>query len=349
VEKSSDNGANTLSCPGESAAQNVWRGNNELLGIPADSKPAVQSFSQASSVTVVTEGGMTTCDDGGHDFEGLFLKNNPHRIPHRSYASSQTVLERVRKDLNADGTKIRSAAGSRPFFIPCTSLYSIMSQETVGLLLQETYPNEDLGETTKEVVAPLLAGARSFRRAFAILILINKQADLRWFVEKGIDDSQLPFDFDEMNHPSAEFMELRVNSAWETEDFRRFCHTRLEVSPVFFSVSGPSNKEKIVHYQCRLGEVLPFVEHEWTINKQGGFGEVTSYKLHEDQQNLHRYTVRSRSSRYERGSLANTLPERGCKQGNCCEEALSGRQGERVQAGTRHARSLNSSPYTTYR
>ena len=67
--------------------------------------------------------------------ERLFLTTNPSKVPHRSYATAESVVKSVRKELNADETKLQSAANSKPFFILCTALYSIMGQETVGLLI----------------------------------------------------------------------------------------------------------------------------------------------------------------------------------------------------------------------
>jgi hypothetical protein len=281
--------------PEESTSQNVRRINSRLLGTQTGSKPTAPSLSQASTLSIVTEGGMTTCGDGGQNLERLFLKNNPRKISHRSYATAKSVVKSVRNDLNADETMLQSAANSKPFFIPCTALYSIMSQETVGLLLQELYPHEKLGKMNKEVLAPLLPGAPSFRRTIAILILIHKQADLRWFFQQDINDSELPFDFVEMKDPQSKYTELVSQLGWENKDFRNFCRVRFEVSPIFFAVSKSDEKEKIVHYQCRSGEVMPFTKHILTV--RAGFGEVSSYNLHEDQQNLHRYTVRCRQRR----------------------------------------------------
>jgi hypothetical protein len=280
-----------LPFPEKTTSQNVRRVNGNCLSVQMSSKPTTPSHSQSSTLSIVTEGGMTTCGDGGQNLERLFLANNPGRVSHRSYAAAQSVVKIVRKELNADETKVQSAANSKPFFIPCTALYSILSQGTVGLLLQELYPGEKLGKMNKEVLAPLPPGAPSFRRTIAILILIHKQADLRWFFQQDINDSELPFDFVEMKDPNSKYAELD----WETEDFRNFCRVRSEVSPVFFAVSKFDEKEKIVHYQCRTGEVVPFTKHNWTV--RAGFGEVSSYDLHEDQQNLHRYTVRCQQHR----------------------------------------------------
>ena len=255
----------------EITGQNIRRVNSRLLGIQTASKPTTPSLSEASTLSIVTEGGMTTCGDGGQNLERNFLKDNPGKVFHRSYASVESVVKSVRRDLNADVTKVQSAENSKPFFIPCTALYSIMSQETVGLLLRELYPSENLGMMNKEVLAPLSPGAPSFRRTIAILILIHKQGDLRWFFQQNIDDSELPFDFIEMKNPNSEY----ANLGWETEDFRNFCRVRSEVSPVFFAVSKSNQKEKIVHYQCRAGEVVPFTKHNWRV--RAGFGEVSSY------------------------------------------------------------------------
>lgn len=272
--------------PSDITSQNLRRFNSQLLDTQSASRTTVPNFSQTSTLSIVTEGGMTTCSDGGRELERLFLRSNPDRVSHRNFSTAKSIVRTVKKELNADKTKLQSAAGSKPFFIPCTAIHSIISQETVDLLLQELYPNETLGKMNKEVLAPELPSAPSFRRTITILILIDKSKYLRWFFRNDISDSELPFDFGEMMDPLSRYAEL----GWEPEDFRNFCRVRSEVSPVFFSVSKSEEREKIVHYRCHSGEVLPFTkQHE--LAAKGGFGEVSSYDLHEDQQDLHRYTV----------------------------------------------------------
>lgn len=260
------------------------------MSIQSASNPRLQRLSQTSTLSVVTEGGMTICSDGGQELERMFLTRNPNRVSHRTYTEAKSIVKTIKKELNLDTTKLQSAVAPQPFFIPCTALHSIISQETVDLLLQELYPNKKLGQMNKDVLVPSLPSARSFRRTIAILILIDKSAYLNWFFEKDISDKELPLDFSEMQDPRSIYAEL-AGFGWEPEDFRNFCRARAEVSPVFFSVSNSDEREKIVHYRCRSDEVLPFTQQHG-LTAKGGFGKVSSYDLHEDQQNLHRHTVR---------------------------------------------------------
>jgi hypothetical protein len=235
-----------------------------------------------------TDGGLTTCDDGGHDFEVEFLKNNPTLIVARDYSMRRPVVESVRDDLNARGTKIQSATDSKGWFIPCTRLHQIMTYETIRLLLHECDPtlSEKLVREKAAKIAPSLESSTNpFRRVFAILILIRKPSAIFSFLENEIDDTQLPFYVDEEDRPPHDVFQI---ADWKDQDIRDFCQTQWEIWPVFFSVKG----EKIVHYECRRGEILPFVNHEWRFIKKGGSGEIACYGLHSHQQSLKRYTVK---------------------------------------------------------
>jgi len=242
----------------------------------------------SASPSLLTEGEVTICDDSGQDLERQFLKENAKRIKARIYLPNKSIVEQVRNDLEADEAKLESAASPSRFFIPCTLLKEILSQETVGLIIKELYPDPATG-MSKETLAPESPGpgTPSFRRTIAVLILIRRERDLHWFVRKEMHDSELPFDYRTLKE-----MTLTWALDWGPQDYRDFCERKHEVSPVFFAMSGFLQKarKKIVHYHFNQGEILPFTRKHWA--EQGGFGEVMKYDLHQDQQHLRRYTVR---------------------------------------------------------
>jgi serine/threonine protein kinase len=237
------------------------------------------------------ERALTTCDDGGHVFEADFLRTHPELIIGRDYSKRVPVLKSVRDDLNAGGTKLRSATEvQHTYFIPCTTLHQIMTEQTVRLLLREcdtTLATNVIHQQAAKIAPPLQFNLSPFRRVFAILILIRKPLVIFSFLKNGINDSLLPFELDEDDGPPHAIF---TEDDWGDQDIRDFCRTQWEVWPVFFSGQG----EKIVHYECRRGEILPFTiaEQEWKLFKKGGNGEITSYQLHPHQQSLTRYTKR---------------------------------------------------------
>ena len=244
-------------------------------------------------VSTPTDGGLTTCYDGGRSFEADFLHKNQHLVKERKYNPNRSVIEQVRDELNANGVKLQSAIDPKSYYIPCTRLYSIMTYDTVCFLLHEC--DEEMSRLDVERlagdIAPRLSSnaTTSFRRIFAILILIRKPKAILEFHARTLDDSQLPYNFESEPSPESTphpLSQLFQESEWKDGDVRDFCREQWEVWPAFFSVKG----KKLVHYQCRPGEVLPFQKIRQKI-KKGGYGEVACYKLHPDQQNLVRYTV----------------------------------------------------------
>lgn len=243
-------------------------------------------------VLTPTEGGLTTCDDGGRTFEADFLAENEDMVNERTYDSGHSVIEQVRDDLDATSVKLQSAIDPKSWYISCTSLHAIMTFKTACLLLHEIDAgmSQSYVEQVAEEIAPPLSRryATSFRRIFAILILIRKPKAILELHARSLDDSQLcKFDSEPSSgsplHPMLEFFR---DAKWKDGDIRDFCRVQWEVWPVFFSVTG----RKVIHYECRAGEILPFRKINQKIMK-GGYGEVACYELHPHQQTLVRYTV----------------------------------------------------------
>ncbi|KZL81698.1 protein kinase-like (pk-like) [Colletotrichum incanum] len=257
------------------------------------------------SNTTITDSGPKSCVDGGRYYESLYLRNRltlrtgfhdmPETLPLlRRYSGRKSVLRQVLVDLTGDDTVVQSAMNPKSAFVPCTILHDIMSFETVKLILQECF-SEALW-TTKDVqrIAPKDMNTTGLRRIFAILIIIQKHSDILSLLsfDSNIDDSYLMALDDTGTRSNATYGQEQLEAFFVQQDWlpvekKAFRRTQWEVSPIFFANEGGHD----VHYQCRSGDILPLIEHSNGIHKQGGYGEVTSYLLHESQQSLKRYTT----------------------------------------------------------
>lgn len=269
-----------LSPKGEHETTSLYERQLPFLTPGLDVPSALQQSTQ-------TEGGLTTCGDGGHGFEANYLRNNTELVVARDYSNHSSVIESVRDDLNARESKLESAASPNAWFIPCTNLHQIMTFETVYQLLGKCdpgLPESSIREKAARITPPFESSLSPFRRVFAILILIRKESAIFRFLDNGIDDFQLPLYFDNEERPESDIFQI---ADFKDQDIRDFCRTQWEVWPVFFS----SQNGKIVHYECRRGEILPFMKHKWKLNKKGGSGELACYALHPHQQDFTRHTV----------------------------------------------------------
>ncbi|KAF6807390.1 protein kinase-like (PK-like) protein [Colletotrichum sojae] len=279
-------------------AQGRWPRNSD-----GDLK-VLTSFDRSAST--VTDIAPKPCSNGGRDYESTYLRaryNPPSSSdgipasapPRRDYRKSKKpILRQVLIDLTSNSTVVQSALNPKSKFVPCTVLHDIMTFETLHLIFSEIFKQEQWTAQDIQRIAPRDRSKTGLRRIFAILIIINKHYDILRLLQldQDLDDTYLPA-LDDPAHPSPTPEQTLLEDFFERQDWidrekTLFRQTQWELMPVFFGNEGGHD----VHYQCRSGDVLPLVKHVGGIHKQGGYGEVTSYLLHKDQQSLKRYTTR---------------------------------------------------------
>ncbi|KAK0707838.1 kinase-like domain-containing protein [Lasiosphaeris hirsuta] len=109
----------------------------------------------------------------------------------------------------------------------------------------------------------------SFRKIFAILVLLNKPEAITNFLSSEVYDGSLPLSLDD------------IKKTWRggaPEDFER---VQWQLLAPFFATSASGSSH---HYQLDDGDILPFVrDHDAsaTPTVSGGFGVVQRVKIHE--------------------------------------------------------------------
>ena len=180
--------------------------------------------------------------------------------------------------------RVLSAIGPNNWFIPCTELVRIMRREVVIKLLPECVAgplSEDYRMELAEKICPSDDSLPSYKHILATLVLIGKQGAIMDFVNHDINDNRLPLEMvlvknsphvlctRDKERGTTDF--LPFTQHWNKKHLADFNRAQWETEPLFFSTDG----DKIVHYKCRPGEILPFV-HKDTGYESGENSPITS-------------------------------------------------------------------------
>lgn len=316
----------------------------ESAAIFGGSNLYLEPGSLSAEVSVLTERTrITSRNDGGREYERAFLKLNggveeaesdhSELVATGEEHANTPFLTVVEEALYQ--ARVLSAIGPNNWFIPCTELVRIMREEYVARLLPECWTGQ-LSEQRRRALAAKICseasddGVPSYKRVLATLIIIGKARSIMDFIEYEIDDSRLPLEM-VLAKGSPRCLALKDSKtdclpfslSWTKKQLSDFNSAQWETQPIFFSVDG----DKIVHYKCRPGEIIPFVHNETgyespeqspTISShssplierqntkstknskasnktdhdmEGSYGKVFIYRLHPSQQSLKRYTT----------------------------------------------------------
>ncbi|KAK3370932.1 hypothetical protein B0T24DRAFT_577909 [Lasiosphaeria ovina] len=137
---------------------------------------------------------------------------------------------------------------------------------------------------------------RTYRRVFAILMLIDKTPAIRQFIREGVNDSDLPLvrsgTGKGMRRSRALDKELKCfRSGWTGIQIRNFVDYQWTTLAPFFS-KGEKRKE-VHHYPLQDRVILPFSPNKKQdeVNQEllGGGGRVFKTSIHPDHHNFHAF------------------------------------------------------------
>lgn len=152
------------------------------------------------------------------------------------------------------------------------------------------HPGRNISELAKQICAMPTEETKSYRKIFAILVILEKADQIEYFLEEGVHDGDLPLirvrekampavlkrrcksQGDEILCP------LSCLSGFSLRDTMGFDEYQWAVlAPVF---ERPSRKD-VRYYELEDQAILPFIEqsqpHEMC---HGGFGQVSKVKIH---------------------------------------------------------------------
>ena len=263
---------------------------------------------------------FSVISDRGLDLEGQHIARVARTITPLDYStisSDAALIQQVRVDLEPVISSFFYKA--EHYFLPWTRLHKVLSTNTVARLLRHIsgtlamqLTEEELAAFANRIAPPLpsLSGVGGvngqFRRTFATLILIRREQLVFSFIRAKLDDGALlEVKFEGLKAVSSEFDSLFND--WIPSEIKSFKSYRWQLSPTFFAAKRKSEPIeetclgtvdqgthvacfKRIRYKLRsTEEVLPF-EQVSRDDISGGFADVRFFKLHEDQQDLPRFT-----------------------------------------------------------
>ena len=137
----------------------------------------------------------------------------------------------------------------------------------------------------------------SYRKIFAILVLIERPSRIKYFVEEGVCDADLPLERYPTPHLPFNPWELRRKSKitdslrcfklggvrWRHVTVRRFEETQWQFLAPFLS---PDERRLPHHFKIPERTILPFTKWE-KLPSTGGFGQVYKAEIHPDHHAFH--------------------------------------------------------------
>jgi hypothetical protein len=208
---------------------------------------------------------------------------------------------------------LQRADGSQKDFFPRNVLAKIITEKCVR---DELCKHLDLDAHNKKAIAEYAwqiceetefeengtKKIKCFRKIFVILVLIEKTPAIIKFLEKGVNDSDLPLEKVERKHEKRSY-DLRLSrnrdkrlkcfsKQWNQLHIRNFEELQWTTLSPFF---GKGGHKEVKHYRLQDQVTLPFIEvaphrnrldpHK-TLEFEGGFGRVFKVDIHPDHHNF---------------------------------------------------------------
>lgn len=193
----------------------------------------------------------------------------PEDEPKSSFDASPSVVEQLMDKLY--NSQYRNASGK--YFLPAGALRQVITLGVVRRALQESQADVQSHEDAERI-------CRSYRKIFAILVLVDMVSRIPEFILCNLDDTCLPMPDvrtrDAMPSPTPLLENevwMKVTRTWRRRDFDQFKTYQWRVMAPVFTAQDPE-------YRLCPSHVLPFVEsHE---QAEGGFATVYRVRIHPD-------------------------------------------------------------------
>ncbi|KAK0742735.1 kinase-like domain-containing protein [Schizothecium vesticola] len=188
-------------------------------------------------------------------------------------AQEKALAAALRDTRNRLVDKLTDSPYSRMQFVTIDDVVEIFSLKTVLDLLPACYPQKEPG--TYATLANRICGNEAERREekgdkaaydriLTILTLMEKEQMITEFIDKGLNNGQLPWKDSPL--PLSE-----SGSGWQRSDAINFSWRQWQVlAPVL----GPKKDLQACHYQFPSSQPMPFTKTEGSDLKRGGYGTV---------------------------------------------------------------------------
>ncbi|RDW56476.1 hypothetical protein BP5796_13117 [Coleophoma crateriformis] len=135
---------------------------------------------------------------------------------------------------------------------------------------------------------------QSFRKVFAVLLLVGKAASIRGFIDEDVGDLDLPLI--KITHRNrrailcrSDKRPLLCTETWGSFDTAEFVEKQWRLLAPYFNQDTP-NKAK--HFRFEPNHVLPFLHQDSNEVKEGAYGRVYMVRIHPQHHNFGQVGVR---------------------------------------------------------
>lgn len=162
-------------------------------------------------------------------------------------------------------------------WITDSAIAKTVTVESVTTALEELHKHDRALKLANGVVNG------GYRKIFAILVLLGKEASIERLMAESIRDSNLPL---KLETPATGRPLMRVKdgsplssfSDWDDEELKRFHSTQWSLLPPFFTFPKASD-DLLQVSNFDSNSVLPFVEDTSSSPSEGAFGQVYKVKI----------------------------------------------------------------------
>ncbi|RWA13207.1 hypothetical protein EKO27_g1899 [Xylaria grammica] len=211
-------------------------------------------------------------------------------------ALSDPILNLTRVPLQQRLLAERQRRG-KEFFLPSKRVESLIHPQNVAeeltICLHRIIDPRGIQDVAKTVCAIPAAEAKSYRKIFAILTIIEKMDAILEFIRGGIHDGDLPFTKLEVDgkpgifklgrklHDAKGAQPLKCFAGFSLMNLINFEEYQWAVLALIFD--RPRRKD-VKHYYLEDQAILPFIQEQEVSG--GGFGQISRVDIHPDHHNF---------------------------------------------------------------
>ncbi|KAK4443012.1 putative Serine/threonine-protein kinase [Podospora aff. communis PSN243] len=227
---------------------------------------------------------------------GLERRSTEPKSPTKTADGPKTFQDQLFESLEPRSDKTKPKG-----FFSMRLLNELLTEESVGdelsVHLSNTHEPEAIDELARQICSSQ-KNEPSYRKIFAILVLIEKTAAITKFIAESINDCDLPL----VPAPTGRYslrrsralnQELKCfRTAWTPFQIRNFEEWQWTTLTPFFAQS--KDRKKVEHYVLHHRVILPFLpdtqEEEIRAKKEllGGGGRVFKTIVHPENHNFHK-------------------------------------------------------------
>jgi hypothetical protein len=274
-----------------------WGPNDPDGFLQIDQSHTAKALSGASSVVEDTGDSLQLKDIAGKRIRTPRQDDFDHTGAHLPATGDDDRPRTIIDDLSGDspapleelmrGVMMSAAGQDDKRFLPLSELETIVTRSNIYEELRRSGLTSDLGWITDQVwfrVNSSNGKTTTRRKLFAILCLLEKAEAIEAFINEGIFDSDLPFDFE---HPRAyrrSSLPIRLFEDWKSYERDAFENYQGRFLAPYFKLSNDTIT-KIRDYDLHRCIVLPFIEYEIKGSPYhqlitGGFSVVRRVIIH---------------------------------------------------------------------